>query len=60
MQPGKRTDQVRQAKPFIADTRKAEVDKVADELKGIGIDWSDAPADVPAAADAHGRPPAST
>ena len=50
MQPGKRVDQVRQAKAFIADTRKAEVDKVADELKGLGIDWSDAPADVPAAA----------
>ena len=46
VQPGKRTDQVRQAKPFIADTRKAELDKVADELKGQGIDWSDAPADM--------------
>jgi carboxyl-terminal processing protease len=47
---GKRPDQVHQAKSFIADTRKAELDKVADELKGVGIDWSDAPADVPAAA----------
>jgi carboxyl-terminal processing protease len=57
MQPGKRVDQVRQAKTFIADTRKAEVDKVADELKGLGIDWSDAPADVvalPAPAPAAG------
>ena len=43
---GKRPDQVHQAKTFIADTRKAELDKVADELKGAGIDWSDAPADV--------------
>jgi carboxyl-terminal processing protease len=50
VQPGKRTDEVRQARQYIADTRKAEVDKVADELRGMGIDWSDAPADVPAAA----------
>jgi carboxyl-terminal processing protease len=46
VQAGKRSDQVRQAKQFIADTRKAEVDKVADELKGQSIDWSDAPPDV--------------
>src|SRR6202142_4026588 len=49
VQPGKRTDRVRQAKPFIADTRKAELDKVAEELKVAGIDWSDAPGDVLAA-----------
>ncbi len=45
-QPGKRLDEVRQAKQFIGETRKAEVEKVAEELKGLGIDWSDAPADV--------------
>ena len=50
VQPGKRADQVRQAKPFIADTRRAELDKVAEELKADGIDWSDAPPDVLAAA----------
>ena len=44
--PGKRADEIRQAKQFISDTRKAEVDKVADELKGQGIDWSDAPTDI--------------
>jgi carboxyl-terminal processing protease len=49
VQAGKRAEQVRQAKQFIADTRRAEVDKVADELKGLKIDWSDAPADVPMA-----------
>jgi carboxyl-terminal processing protease len=49
VQAGKRADQVRQAKPFIADTRKAELDKVAEELKGTGVDWIDAPADVAAA-----------
>jgi carboxyl-terminal processing protease len=54
--PGKRTDQVRQAKPFIADARKAELDKVAEELKGTGVDWSDAPADL-AAAPAPVPPP---
>jgi carboxyl-terminal processing protease len=53
VQPGKRLDQVRQAKPYIADARKAELDKIAEELKGLGIDWSDAPPDVTAA-----QPPA--
>jgi carboxyl-terminal processing protease len=49
VQAGKRVEQVRQAKAFIAETRKAELDKVVEELKTIGIDWSDAPADVAAA-----------
>jgi carboxyl-terminal processing protease len=61
VQPGKRTDQVRQAKPFIGDMRKGELDKVAEELKALGVDWSDAPADVavaqtpapPAGVDVH-------
>ena len=48
VQPGKRADEVRQARGFIGDTRKAEVDKVADELKTIAVDWSDATADVAA------------
>jgi carboxyl-terminal processing protease len=57
VQSGKRPDQVRQAKTFIADTRRAEVDKVAEELKNMGIDWSDAPADqTPQPA---GSPPAA-
>jgi carboxyl-terminal processing protease len=47
--PGKRLDQVHQAKAFIAETRTAEVGKVANELKTIGLDWSDAPSDVVAA-----------
>jgi carboxyl-terminal processing protease len=46
VQAGKRTDEVRQARQFINDTRRAEVEKVVDELKGLGVDWSDAPADV--------------
>jgi carboxyl-terminal processing protease len=49
VQPGKRSDQVRQGKPFIADARRAELDKVADELKLAGIDWGDAPPDAPGA-----------
>jgi carboxyl-terminal processing protease len=49
VQPGKRADEVRQGKAFINDARKAELDKVAEELKTAGIDWSDAPADVAAA-----------
>jgi carboxyl-terminal processing protease len=48
LQPGKRAEQVRQARQFILDTKKGELDKVADELKGSGVDWSDAPADVAA------------
>jgi carboxyl-terminal processing protease len=47
VQPGKRTDQVRQAKQFISDARKAEVEKIAEELKGLSVDWGDAPADLP-------------
>jgi carboxyl-terminal processing protease len=46
VQPGKRADEVRQAKAFIAETRRGEVEKVADELKGVGVDWGDAPADL--------------
>jgi carboxyl-terminal processing protease len=48
--PGKRADEVRQARAFIGESRKAELDKVAEELKTEGTDWSDAPADVQAAA----------
>ncbi len=47
--PGKRPDQVHQAKAFIGETRAAELAKVSTELKGIGVDWSDAPADLAAA-----------
>ena len=50
VQPGKRTDEVRQAKQYIADTRRAEVEKIAEELKTFAVDWGDAPADVPALA----------
>ena len=46
---GKRLEQVHQAKAFIGESRAAELAKVATELKGIGVDWSDAPADVAAA-----------
>ncbi|MGA2448280.1 MAG: MXAN_5808 family serine peptidase [Polyangiaceae bacterium] len=44
---GKRSDQVRQAHSFIADTRREELEKVAEGLKAIGVDWNDAPADEP-------------
>jgi carboxyl-terminal processing protease len=46
VQPGKRPDEVRQAKTFLNETRTAELAKVAAELKTIGVDWSDAPADM--------------
>ena len=47
VQPGKRPEQVRAAKQLIAETRSAEIAKVEADLKAIGIDWTDAPADVP-------------
>jgi carboxyl-terminal processing protease len=46
---GKRSDQVHQARFYISDTRKAELDKVAEGLKAMGVDWSDAPVDAPTA-----------
>ena len=46
---GRRVDQLRQAKTYLQEVRKAEFDKVVDELKAVGIDWSDAPADAPVA-----------
>jgi len=49
VQSGKRTDQVRQARTFIADTRRSELEKAAEELKSEGVDWGDAPADAPVA-----------
>jgi carboxyl-terminal processing protease len=45
--PGKRLDQIRLAKQLINDTRGAELVKASNELQALGIDWSDAPADVP-------------
>jgi carboxyl-terminal processing protease len=55
--PGKRLDQVRAAKPVIDDTRRTELQKVSADLGQLGIDWSDAPADVQAATP-NGPPPA--
>ncbi|MDB4996173.1 MAG: Carboxyl-terminal protease [Myxococcaceae bacterium] len=54
--PGKRLDQLRSAKALVNDTRAAELAKVANELKTMNVDWSDAPADV--AAPASPTPPA--
>ncbi len=44
---GKRLDQLRAAKALVAETRSAELSKVATELRSMQVDWSDAPADVP-------------
>jgi carboxyl-terminal processing protease len=44
----KRTDLLRSAKPTIAETRAVELDKAKAELAKMGIDWSDAPAEVAA------------
>jgi carboxyl-terminal processing protease len=45
---GKRLDQLRAAKGVIAEARASELSKVTGELRAMGIDWSDAPADAPA------------
>jgi carboxyl-terminal processing protease len=47
---GKRPEQVRAAKQLIAETRSQEMLKVEADLRSIGIDWTDAPPDVPQAA----------
>jgi carboxyl-terminal processing protease len=41
---GKRLDQVRAAKQLVAEVRAQEVQKLAQDLQAIGIDWSDVPA----------------
>lgn len=51
----KRLEQLKAAKQVISDTRNAELQKVAADLHGLGVDWSDAPADVAPAAP--GAPP---
>lgn len=52
---GKRLEQLKAAKQVIADTRSAELLKAAADLQGLGIDWSDAPAEVAQAQ--QGAPP---
>jgi carboxyl-terminal processing protease len=56
-QPGKRLDQLRAAKGMVAETRATELAKVAAELRAMQVDWSDAPADVPPAADGATKNP---
>lgn len=47
---GKRLEQIKAAKQIITDTRTAELQKVTADLQPLGIDWSDAPAEVQQAA----------
>jgi len=54
--PGKRLDQVRAGKNVLQEVRNAELAKVSNELKGMGIDWSDAPGEAQAQTPA--APPA--
>jgi carboxyl-terminal processing protease len=53
---GKRLEQLKVAKATIAQARASELAKVSADLQGLGIDWSDAPADV-AQAPAGAPPP---
>lgn len=57
MPVGKRPDQVRAVKGLVADTRGAELTKVAQDLQALGIDWSDAPSEVPQAPTPAPVPP---
>lgn len=57
MPVGKRPDQVRAVKGLVADTRGAEITKVGQDLQALGIDWSDAPAEVPQAPTPAPAPP---
>ncbi len=54
---GKRLEQLKAAKQIITDARTAEVAKVSADLANLGIDWSDAPADVPVAPPGAPPPP---
>jgi carboxyl-terminal processing protease len=45
---GTRTQQLQSAKGFLDQIRAAQVSALADDLKKYAIDWSDAPANVPA------------
>lgn len=44
MPVGKRPDQVRAVKGLVAETRTAEIARVARDLQALGIDWADSPA----------------
>jgi carboxyl-terminal processing protease len=52
---GKRLEQLKAAKQVINDARTNELAKAGNDLQALGIDWSDAPADVAPAA--QGAPP---
>lgn len=54
---GKRMDQVRHARGYIHEARMAELAKASAELTQLGVDWADAPADVPNAAPTPTVPP---
>ncbi|MBX3190330.1 MAG: PDZ domain-containing protein [Labilithrix sp.] len=43
---GKRLEQLKAARQVIADARTNELQKASNDLASLGIDWSDAPADV--------------
>lgn len=55
---GKRPEQIRAAKALVAEARNAEIAKVAQDLQALGIDWTDAPGDVPQATTTNSPAPA--
>jgi carboxyl-terminal processing protease len=54
--PGKRPDQLKQSKQVVADVRAAELAKATQALGLLGVDFADAPADVPQAAPGAAAP----
>jgi carboxyl-terminal processing protease len=54
---GKRLEQLKAAKGIIEQTRTSELTKVGGELQNLGVDWSDAPADVAPSAQGAAPPP---
>lgn len=53
---GTRLEQLKAARQVISDARQTELAKVGADLQGLGIDWSDAPAEVPTAAQGAPAP----
>lgn len=57
MPHGKRLEQLKAAKDTIGQARQQELAKASADLAQLGVDWSDAPADVRAAAPGTPPPP---
>jgi carboxyl-terminal processing protease len=57
MPQGKRLDQIRAAKGFVAEARASELARVTSDLRAMGVDWTDAPGELAASDPAVVLPP---